>query len=118
MHRRDGALTLCIRHEAPEGEKRANWIPAPAGPSFIAGRFYGPGGFADRWFIQDSRMQTGAVTVTGRRKDGQLAVDSSGRRTKRRQGESDQIIPLPVICVHDGSNRMYGYKFKKSEKAA
>jgi len=42
MQRRDGSLTLCIQHEAPEGEKRANWIPAPAGPIFMAGRFYGP----------------------------------------------------------------------------
>ena len=42
MQRRDGALMLCIQHEAPEGEKRANWIPAPAGPLFLSGRFYGP----------------------------------------------------------------------------
>jgi hypothetical protein len=42
MQRRDGSLTLCIQHEAPEGEKRANWIPALAGPFFVAGRFYGP----------------------------------------------------------------------------
>ena len=42
MQRRDGSLTLCIQHEAPEGEKRANWIPAPAGPFIIAGSFYGP----------------------------------------------------------------------------
>ena len=32
----------CVQYEAPEGEKRANWIPAPAGPFFMAGRFYGP----------------------------------------------------------------------------
>jgi hypothetical protein len=42
MQRRDGSLTLYIQHEAPEGGKRANWIPAPAGPFFMAGRFYGP----------------------------------------------------------------------------
>jgi len=42
MQRRDGSLTLCIQHEAPEGEKRANWTPAPAGPIFMAGRFYDP----------------------------------------------------------------------------
>jgi len=24
MQRRDGSLTLCIQHEAPKGEKRAN----------------------------------------------------------------------------------------------
>jgi len=42
MQRRDGSLTLCVRHEAPEGEKRANWIPAPAGPFFMAVRLYGP----------------------------------------------------------------------------
>ncbi|MFC2038102.1 DUF1214 domain-containing protein [Chloroflexota bacterium] len=35
-------MTLCIQHEAPEGEKRAKWIPAPAGPFFMAGCFYGP----------------------------------------------------------------------------
>jgi hypothetical protein len=44
MQRRDGSLTLYIQHEAPEGGKRANWIPAPAGPFFMAGRFYGPEG--------------------------------------------------------------------------
>jgi len=42
MQRRDGSLTPCIQHEAPEGEKRAHWIPAPARPFFRAGRFYGP----------------------------------------------------------------------------
>jgi hypothetical protein len=42
MQRRDGWLTLCIQHEAPEGEKRATWIPVPAGPFFMPGRFYGP----------------------------------------------------------------------------
>ena len=42
MQLRDGSLTLYIQHEAPEGGKRANWIPAPAGPFFMAGRFYGP----------------------------------------------------------------------------
>jgi hypothetical protein len=41
VQRRDGSPTLRIQHEAPEGEKRANWIPAPAGPFFMAGRFYG-----------------------------------------------------------------------------
>jgi hypothetical protein len=41
MQRCDGSLTLYIQHEAPEGEKRANWIPAPTGPFFMAGRFYG-----------------------------------------------------------------------------
>jgi hypothetical protein len=43
MQRRDGLLTLCIQHETPEGEKRTNWIPAPAGPFLMADRFYGPG---------------------------------------------------------------------------
>ena len=42
MQRRDGSLTLYIQHEAPEGGKGAKWIPAPAGPLFMAGRFYGP----------------------------------------------------------------------------
>lgn len=39
----DGSLTLYIQHEAPEGDKRSNWLPAPAGPFFMASRFYGPG---------------------------------------------------------------------------
>jgi hypothetical protein len=43
MQRRDDTLTLYIQHEAPEGGKGAKLIPAPAGPLFMAGRFYGPG---------------------------------------------------------------------------
>ena len=42
MQRRDGLLTHYIQHEVSKGRKRANWIPAPAGPFFMAGRFYGP----------------------------------------------------------------------------
>ena len=42
MQRRDGSLTLYIQHEVPEGGKGAKWTPAPAGPLFMAGRFYGP----------------------------------------------------------------------------
>jgi len=42
VQRRDGSLTLCLQLEAPEGKKRANRIPAPAGPFFVTGRFYGP----------------------------------------------------------------------------
>jgi len=38
----DGSLTIYIQKEAPEEDKRANWLPAPAGPFFIVGRFYGP----------------------------------------------------------------------------
>jgi hypothetical protein len=38
---RDGSLTLYIQQEAPAGDKRANWIPAPAGPFFMTSRFYG-----------------------------------------------------------------------------
>ena len=39
----DGSLTLYIQHKAPEGDKKANWLPAPAGQFFMASRFYGPG---------------------------------------------------------------------------
>jgi len=39
--RRDGSLTLYMQHKAPEGGKR-EWIPAPAGTFFMAGRFCGP----------------------------------------------------------------------------
>jgi len=42
MQRRDGSLTRNIQHEARKGGKEAKWIPAPARPLFMAGRFYGP----------------------------------------------------------------------------
>jgi len=74
MQQRDGSLTLYIQHEAPEGGRRANWIPAPGRATLHGGQFLRPGGFADRCFIQDSRMQTGAVTETGWRKNGQLTI--------------------------------------------
>ena len=38
----DGSTTLYIQHDRPEGDKAANWLPAPAGPFFLVGRFYGP----------------------------------------------------------------------------
>ncbi|HHB76391.1 MAG TPA: DUF1254 domain-containing protein, partial [Desulfobulbus sp.] len=38
----DGSLTIYIQHEPPEGDKKANWLPAPDGPFFMVGRFYGP----------------------------------------------------------------------------
>jgi len=39
MQRRDDSPTLYIQHEAPEGGKGAEWISAPAGPSFMTGCF-------------------------------------------------------------------------------
>ena len=38
----DGSLTLYVQHEAPDGQKAANWLPAPDGPFALVGRFYGP----------------------------------------------------------------------------
>ena len=38
----DGSLTIYIQHEQPEGEKAANWLPAPAAPFYMAMRIYGP----------------------------------------------------------------------------
>ena len=38
----DGSITIYVQNASPEGEKKANWLPAPAGPFFIVGRFYGP----------------------------------------------------------------------------
>jgi hypothetical protein len=38
----DGSLTIYIQHEQPEGEKVANWLPAPAAPFYMAMRIYGP----------------------------------------------------------------------------
>jgi hypothetical protein len=39
----DGALEIYIQHDNPGPEKEANWLPAPDGPFFFVGRFYGPG---------------------------------------------------------------------------
>ncbi|MHA6739086.1 DUF1254 domain-containing protein [Rhodococcus erythropolis] len=38
----DGSITLHIRHLPPEGDERANWLPAPEGPFNLTMRFYGP----------------------------------------------------------------------------
>ena len=38
----DGSLTIYVQNKAPEGDKKGNWLPAPAGPFYIVGRFYGP----------------------------------------------------------------------------
>ncbi|MBC8489174.1 MAG: DUF1214 domain-containing protein [Bacteroidetes bacterium] len=37
----DGGLTIYIQHEQPEGDKAANWLPAPAEPFYLAMRIYG-----------------------------------------------------------------------------
>ncbi|HHD64830.1 MAG TPA: DUF1254 domain-containing protein [Desulfobulbaceae bacterium] len=39
---KDGSLTIYIQHEPTKGDKKANWLPAPDGPFFMVGRFYGP----------------------------------------------------------------------------
>jgi hypothetical protein len=38
----DGSLTIYIQHKQPEGEKAANWLPAPTEPFYMAMRIYGP----------------------------------------------------------------------------
>jgi hypothetical protein len=38
----DGSLTIYIQQEQPEGDKAANWLPAPAAPFYMAMRIYGP----------------------------------------------------------------------------
>jgi len=38
----DGSLTIYVQHEQPEGEKAANWLPAPAEPFYLAMRIYRP----------------------------------------------------------------------------
>jgi hypothetical protein len=38
----DGGLTLYIQAQSPGAAKESNWLPAPAGPFFIAIRMYGP----------------------------------------------------------------------------
>jgi hypothetical protein len=38
----DGSLTLYLQHERPQGERLANWLPAPAGPLRLVLRAYEP----------------------------------------------------------------------------
>jgi hypothetical protein len=38
----DGALTLYLQHDQPQGERAANWLPAPAGPMRLVLRAYEP----------------------------------------------------------------------------
>ncbi|QJP08659.1 DUF1254 domain-containing protein [Pseudomonas nicosulfuronedens] len=42
QHDADGGLTLYIQHQPPAGALQANWLPAPDGPFYIAGRLYWP----------------------------------------------------------------------------
>jgi hypothetical protein len=42
VYGQDGSLTIYIQHEQPEGEKAANWLPAPAAPFYMCLRVYGP----------------------------------------------------------------------------
>ncbi len=39
---KDGSLEIYIQHEKPSEDKVSNWLPAPDGPFFIVGRYYGP----------------------------------------------------------------------------
>ena len=38
----DGGITLYIQHESPGKDREPNWLPAPAGPFFMAMRLYWP----------------------------------------------------------------------------
>ena len=38
----DGSLDIYLQHEPPEGDKAANWLPAPAGEFNLAMRLYSP----------------------------------------------------------------------------
>jgi hypothetical protein len=38
----DGSLTICIQKDAPAGDKKANWLPAPDGPIYMVMRLYWP----------------------------------------------------------------------------
>ena len=38
----DGSLTLYLQHDPPEGERAANWLPAPLGPMRLVLRAYEP----------------------------------------------------------------------------
>ena len=38
----DGSLMLYIQKDAPEADKKANWLPAPNGPIYLVMRLYWP----------------------------------------------------------------------------
>lgn len=38
----DGSLEIYMQADNPGPEKESNWLPAPRGPFFFVGRFYGP----------------------------------------------------------------------------
>lgn len=38
----DGGITIIVQHDTPGADKEANWLPAPAGPFFMAMRLYWP----------------------------------------------------------------------------
>lgn len=38
----DGGVTLYIQHQRPDKDQESNWLPAPDGPFYIAGRLYWP----------------------------------------------------------------------------
>jgi len=38
----DGSLTIYIQKDAPAGDKKANWLPAPDGPIYLVMRLYWP----------------------------------------------------------------------------
>jgi hypothetical protein len=49
----DGSLEIYIQSENPGPDKVSNWLPAPAGPFYFVGRFYGPQATAidGRWTL-------------------------------------------------------------------
>jgi hypothetical protein len=38
----DGSLEIHMQADNPGPDKNSNWLPAPKGPFFLVGRFYGP----------------------------------------------------------------------------
>jgi hypothetical protein len=54
----DGSLEIYIQNDRPEGERAANWLPAPKGPFFFVARFYGPKPelIAGKWTLPALRL--------------------------------------------------------------
>ena len=83
VYNADGSLDLLVQHEAPSGDKKRNWLPAPAGLFNLCMRLYYPKPEAldGRWLPPDFARR----------------APSRPRRWRRpREGENDVVVNAGV----------------------